>query len=323
MKKISISLIILIASGLHADEKWVSPNPKLRYDQVTYLVSHNSYSTYEDGWILAQQRWNLKNQLANGIRALMPDIWTHDGTPNGAPYLCHGGCDLGHQLVTRGVGEFMRLQDFLFEVYEFLKANPKEIITFHVENYAQDALYIEVNHSGDQRLKGLGNLVYTGGPNEKGEWPTLEWLQNNNKRLIIFDSYGSTKFYYEWNYVIENQYSELDIGKACMQRAESTRQGATYSNRQLYLLNYFAGLTAPEFASANYNSYNTLWSLIKTCNGKVASTDKMPNFIALDFVNVGEPMKVVNELNRLALKKARAAGQIPVTQQLTRTSAVK
>jgi hypothetical protein len=116
---------------------------------------------------------------------------------------------------------------------------------------------------------------------------------NRNKRLIIFDTRDNENYAFDTNlYMIRNMYGTLNVDKAARLR-EVKRP-----NRGLYQLNYFGTITSP---SPRYNRPEKLKELLKRVQEKgVVPSGKNPNFIALDFVDRGNAMKWVNELNREA-----------------------
>jgi len=73
-----------------------------RFDEVTFLMTHNAMSSLEDGWAAANQRYNVNTQLADGVRGFMLDTYDLDGVP----YLCHGPCDLAIALCSRPSSTF-------------------------------------------------------------------------------------------------------------------------------------------------------------------------------------------------------------------------
>lgn len=102
------------------------------------------------------------------------------------------------------------------------------------------------------RVKGLSPLILTPddwNPYEQhegipfGAWPTLEYLRQRNKRLIIFDSKIESELqgmYYQWFYTFENQYGTLDIKDACAQRDDS--KIASVNNALVKLIKKVAAL---------------------------------------------------------------------------------
>ena len=278
-------------------DKWRLPNENLRYDQVSNLCSHNSF-TYPPKWLYYQQIADIKTQLNHGVRALMPDTYEYKGDI----YLCHQACTGAAGI--QKMGEPDKFSDFLKVVKNWLDAHPSEIVTLIVEegskNYPLLAQAVE-------RVPGLPQMVLSKLEyeplNHDGYWPTLKKLKQMGKRLIIFSSRAKSPFkkysYYEWKYIIESNYSSRNKNVVCQEHEDSIKRGSKHP-RRLLLINYFGEITSDELTAARDNKYENLKSLIKTCKAKGLGGGKNPNFIALDRVDKGNAMKLINELNRQA-----------------------
>ena len=56
--------------------KWIMPNKSLRYNEVCFFGSHNSFSSFAEGYFpYLQQYWSVEDQLTNGVRAFDDDIY--------------------------------------------------------------------------------------------------------------------------------------------------------------------------------------------------------------------------------------------------------
>jgi hypothetical protein len=311
------SFLLLLLAGHYVAglDRWMQPNNRLRYDETCYLTSHNAFASSNQGWHhYMMQTWNIKEQLDQGIRGLMLDIYEYGDTI----MLCHIGCGAVHSLqkgISTAVGTLLTgsehyetLQQALIIIKDWVDAHPSEVVTLFIESHVTP----EKLNGALMSVKGFAPLVVSPrdwDPNQhNGEWPTLAWMQNHNKRIVIFDEdktsstldvEGTAKaknylFRYTWHDVIESQYGTLNKEDVCKQRPGS--QLFNYLNRPLYLLNFFRTLSGPWASSAEDNSYETLKGVIQFCY-KEAPNIKTPNFIALDFVEQGNGMKLVNELN--------------------------
>ena len=59
-------------------------------------------------------------------------------------------------------------------------------------------------------------------PHEEDGWPTLEWMQKENKRLVIFNALEETSLAFtRTGHVIENQWGTLHPRRASKERKES------------------------------------------------------------------------------------------------------
>ncbi len=265
----------------------------LRYDEVCHFTSHNSYAAQEHGYLYAQQNLSIEKQLALGVRGLMLDIC--EGKHE--ILLCHKGPFLT-RLICRGKDP-MPFHTSLDTIRKFLEENPKEVLTIFLENYVKSKELLDSEFSNT----GLKDYILTEAdwnPQNKG-WPTFTWMRENNKRLVIFNSLGKTELCFdEWRHVIENQWGTLHPVKACRERPES--KAWRNEERSLYLLNYF-----PYFNLSFDNSYakiNTegLDTFIKRALEKGLDTGShktlLPTFLCIDYIDVGNGMKHVQEINR-------------------------
>ena len=343
--------------SLAALDKWVTPNPELRYDQVCSLGTHNCNSSRNMGYgRYAQQKWSIKQQLANGVRCLLPDIWPTGKTTNKAcerkdgesdeAYfgratirMCHGPCRINpllmpKKIIKKGLLSFKKVKpliqfsQLLETVRYFLnkKGNEKEIVTLCLENYAERGLVDHVI----KNVENMENLIFKPRSYE-GKWPTLKKLQENGTRLIIFndmcggENVDDSKYtFHTWRHVRENEFGKTDVEEARKERGQSwVSHGGQWhlTQRSLLLLNLFPAFPIPleklkkaklikalkQFKdNTQYKKLNTI--KIKELIDKVSYPDpsaeknvienKVPNFIALDFVNRGNAMKWVNQINR-------------------------
>ena len=65
-----------------------------KYNEVAYLTTHNSFSSFEDGFYLPNQNLNISSQLNQGVRAFMLDVYLD----NDVLVLYHGVAELGFSL---------------------------------------------------------------------------------------------------------------------------------------------------------------------------------------------------------------------------------
>ncbi len=277
-------------------DAWQLPNENLRYDQVAYLCSHNSF-TYPPKWLYYQQAGDIKKQLDNGVRALMPDTHLYKNDI----MLCHENCTgaIGAQHVGSNYQSF---STFLTTVRDWLNAHPSEIITIIIEEKSDDMARMA---QSIERVSGLTNLILKPSDYDplqhNGYWPTLRELKNMGKRLIIFTSRRGGKFaqysYFQWKYMMESNYSTRDKNKICASERGESKSRAQFA-RRLLLINLFGAVASDEITASRNNSYDNLRALVNTCKSKGLGGGKNPNFIALDRVDKGNAMKLINELNK-------------------------
>ncbi len=325
------------------------PRPELRYNDATFLVSHNSYSSTKHGYkIYYQQRFSIWDQMMQfGVRGLMLD--TYPGVSGDLVSLCHsntGKC--GGEMsflkdpvsgVIDTIGEtktdYLSFKDALIMVKKFLDQNPKEVITIFLENYAKNENINKVIRS----VSGLTNMILT--PKDwdpdlyYDDWPTIAWMLAKNKRLVIFNDTKSMKdsdglktqkpddlFYFMWRYVIESNYGEVTADKICVERGSSKDFTKVNKYRKLLLINAFPTISSEgvalisKFLSKNIqtsettNSKPNLQKIVELCKSKPFTNKQMPNFIALDFIGIGLSVFYVQEIN----KQAKSASTVESTR---------
>ena len=129
------------------------------------------------------------------------------------------------------------------------------------------------------------------------QWPTLGEMRKQKKRLIIFSDkeadsgYGimHTKNYMETDY-------DLKKSPNCEMRGDNRATTAS-----LFVMNHFYKLPHGLFIedAAQTNDYNKLHERICSC---FFQKGLWPNFIAVDYVNVGETKKIVSDINKNNIK---------------------
>lgn len=243
-----------------------------RYDEVAYLTTHNAMSSADDGWAFPNQSHDVPTQLADGVRALMLDthVW-NDGV-----YLCHSICEVGNQLLTDG----------LAEIGAFLDAHPREVVTIIFESYIS-AGQAEAAFAAS----GLLDQVHSQPLGEP--WPTLAEMIAADRRLVVFtDRDGWTLPWYQdvWAHTWETDWS-VDPGEAF----DCVKNRGSYDNELLILNHFVTGAWgALDTLAAEANAYDVLWAHAQDC---VTAEGRSPNFVTLDFYDLGDGRAVVDALN--------------------------
>jgi len=249
-----------------------------RYNEVAYLTTHNAFNTHQDHFLYPNQSFSITRQLTDGVRALMIDVYEKDGIP----IVYHGYSILGSA----------PLSSNLNEISDFLKHNPNEVVTIIFECYVSATVIEQALQNA-----GLLSMVYTKASNTL--WPTLQELIDTNKRLLIFsdkkDASPAQKWYhYVWNYAVETSFSAVDTSdlKSTFNRGNPTND--------LFILNHF--LVSKTFGTGSRsnakmaNSNPFMEDRINICRSE---TGKFPNFITVDFYDIGDGMENVNTLNQV------------------------
>lgn len=244
-----------------------------RFDEVAFPATHNAMSNFEQGWAAANQNFPMKRQLEDGIRAMLFDTyeWNDD------LYLCHSVCQLGHSL----------LVDELKTIRAFLDEHPYEVLTFSI----QDAITPEQTEKAF-KAAGLADMMYTHQPGTP--WPTLYDMIVSGKRIVAgAESKGPPPAWYHhfWDIAWDTPYTF-----AKSEDFSCTLNRGSKDN-DLFLLNHWLSdpLSTPERAKVA-NEYGLLSSRAKQCQ---MEGGHIPNFVAVDFYDIGAIFQVVDELNGL------------------------
>lgn len=247
-----------------------------RYNEVAYLTTHNAFNAEEDNFNLPNQTYGLTQQLNDGVRALMLDVYDE----NGSATVYHGFSFLG---TTTLASNFAEIKDFL-------DANPNEVVTLLFETYISAAMMeVELTQAG---LLPMLHVQELGQP-----WPTLQEMINSGKRLVFFSDHnngepGQVWHHYMWDHIVEtdfdnNALSDFDCG---FNRGDE--------NNDLFILNHFAtdptlGTGRTDF-SEQANEFNYFYDRAIQC---WAEAGKFPNFPTVDFYELGDAPEVVDSLN--------------------------
>ena len=182
------------------------------------------------------------------------------------------------------------LEGELTKIKVFLDTHPDEVVTVILESYVSaNDIETEMNQSG------LMSYVYQ---HQLGaSWPTLQTMITNNTRCVVFsdvDDASATQgwYHYMWTNMVETHYSNNAITdfNCDFNRGDSIND--------LFILNHFVtnsvlgtGLEA-EAEIVNSNPFFINRAL--QCQQEKA---KFPNFVTVDFVELGAAILAVDQLN--------------------------
>jgi len=241
------------------------------FDQVAFAGAHNAMSNADDGWLLPNQQHGLANQLEQGVREFLID--THEW--QGRTWLCHEYCELGNIPLIEALGIFR----------EFMDTHPDEVLAFSIQegisNAATEAAFIE---------SGLVKYVYTHPVGEP--WPTLGQMIDDGTRLLVMtEGSGPPPAWYQPEFELS-----WDTPYFFTSPAEFSCEPFRGSPKNpLFEVNHWLStpFSSPENA-AQVNVYDVLWPRVEKCREE---SGRIPNFVAVDFVSIGDLMRVVDRLN--------------------------
>jgi hypothetical protein len=253
------------------------------FDAVSYPTSHNAFTNADEGWAVPNQKHGIARQLKDGVRGLMLDTYNFEGTP----HLCHASCDLNEGAKWREP-----LVDGLIRVRDFLEDNPGEVVSFIFEAYISEA-----DTAVAMAAAGLDAYVHeqaVGAP-----WPTLQQLIDSGKRLVVFtdDSAAALPWHlYVWDFAWETNFSFAAIEDFTC----GINRGSMANS--LFILNHF--LTGPFGGSDTLAGRANLSSVFQPRAEQCQSeSGRLPNFVTVDFVNIGALYEVVESLNDIGTCK--------------------
>lgn len=266
-----------------------------RYGNTTFLTAHNSFAFSSNPLALSRnQAVDIPTQLSLGARTLQGQAHLE----NGQLRFCHSSCILfdGGLVV-----------DYLRTVKKFLDANPNEVFTFIFTNPDGASIPNVWKPVFDQA--GITPLAYVPPvrPMKRDEWPTLGELIDSGKRIIIFLDSGADgsaggqvdfilpQFPMMW----EDRFSPTDASFPCIIHRTA---GPLHNDDHLHLINHnlnrkvIGDIIVPAFTQASNTNGQT--SILAHANGCAPlSKGRAPNFVLLDFIDIGEGKRAVDRLN--------------------------
>ena len=276
MKK-TISILLLLVISLQISHAQCNGSLDLcskQYNEVAYLTTHNAFNSDQDGLLFPNQSYNIASQLNDGVRGLMIDVYDFFGTPTAY-----------HSIFALGT---IPLSDMFNDIKTFLDNNPNEIVTIILECYVTaNDIEDEINQSG------LSNYLYT----HNATWPTLQNMIDNDNRLVIFsdvdDASSSQDWYhYVWEYAVETHYSVGNINDFTC----DFNRGDPLND--LFIFNHF--VTDATLGYGLYNESNDVNAnpfFINRALNCQTQTNKFPNFVTVDYHELGDGLAVVDQLN--------------------------
>jgi hypothetical protein len=293
------------------------------FDEVAYVASHNAMSAAtEPGWFLAEQADSIPVQLDQGVRALLVDVWS--GIPAGAVvrtapgsydearavaeeelgpevvaaaqriadsvagqatgtearFLCHGLCETGST----------PLLDMLEQLRGWMIANPDEVVTLFIEDHVEAAMI-----AADVETAGLLDFVYD--PSTGDPWPTLGEMIRSGRRLVVMVEEGDGGDQAPW---LVNGFEHARDTPYTFPTVESFSCDPNRGpdNAPLLLLNHWlSGFSSLVTDAQLVNARDFLLPRADQCQEERGS---IPNFVAVNYVALGDVHDVVDELNGVA-----------------------
>ena len=264
------------------------PDGTLRLDEAMFLGAHNAYAHPPIYNFFYQHEEDIPTQFKFGIRGFTFDVYECDKSLK----LAHGGCSGNTALALTGSQnpDFLDLKNTLQQFNTLLDNAPKSIIILYIKehNTSMGATINTVKKIPDLQEK---TLFFDDWSLEKnnGQWPTLQWMRDNNKRCIIFNNRPIGGSWRLWPDVKENTFNHKikNDPKLFDHRDESAR---VTRERSLYFFNYTNFITT-DFATSKecYSNPTAANTLEKAKSSGVKDT---PNVVFIDRSEAIMEMKI-------------------------------
>jgi hypothetical protein len=193
---------------------------------------------------------------------------------DGETLLCHALCPLGSLPLADGLGV----------VEDFLHTHRGEVVTIIFESYVTSAEMTDAFAAS-----GLDRLVHVQDPS--APWPTLREMIDADTRAVIFTDApdaGPDWYMDVWAHASENPFSARTVDEF------SCDPNRGDPSNPLFIFNHFLTDTfavPDEAATVNANPF--LLDRATEC----AATRGLPNFVTVDFYDVGDLFDTVAALN--------------------------
>jgi hypothetical protein len=259
---------------------FTEPSDTINYADYRYVGTHNSHVYPRFFKTVRQQDQSILGQLAYGVRGLMLDTYAWDlGSPSSLVGPKDSKICLSHPkpgalaFTQKGTTTYQSFKYELRRVVEFMKANPKAVITIIFENYSDNAgLAQEIK---DVMAKAKYDPIFKVSDLVGGNWPTLGEMRSKNKRLVMFTQRGANTdvTFSQFNYMVENKYSTTDENELCNLRGESK------NDKLLVVFNNFSGLavTIATYTTRDRLEYRVVKRITTNCQAKKFANGRLFN----------------------------------------------
>jgi len=261
------------------------------YGNVTFIGAHDSFAYSLDPALLSRdQDYDIPYQMSKGVRLLQAQshMW------GGVLHFCHTNC-----LLYNG-GPVI---DYLTKVKKFLDQNPTEVLTLLFTNPEGASVSTVWKPIFDQA--GLTPYVYVPPhiPMKFDEWPTLGEMIKSGKRVVFFmdaDSDTSQVDFIlpEFQNIWETPYGITNSSFPC---SIDRIKGPLSASDHMYMINHslnkdiFGIIISDPWDASTTNGVNSVLSNAYGCTSFAGG--RAPNFLLLDFVDLGDAFHAANILN--------------------------
>jgi hypothetical protein len=195
----------------------------------------------------------------------------------GVAFLCHAFCSLGKEPLVSG----------LLKIRRYLDLHPQEVVTIIFEAYISEA-------DTAAAFAEAGLLPMLHAQPGAAPWPTLRELIDTETRLVVFtDERGDLPWHhYVWDYASETPFSfETPADLSCAPNRGNP-------SNPLFILNHFLTQVFGHPTLAEQINHDPLF--IERALACQAARNRLPNFVTVDFYDIGDVFPVTAALNGLA-----------------------
>ncbi|KAK7692886.1 hypothetical protein QCA50_004521 [Cerrena zonata] len=201
------------------------------------------------------------------------------------------------------------VQDYLTKVHTFLQANPNEVVTFIFTN--PEGVSLPNVWDPAFQASGIAQMAYVPPsiPVKQSAWPTLGQLIDSGKRVIVFMDAGADTdrsvpyILPEFPMIWETPFSVTDSTFPCKVDRISGPLGTT---DHMYMINHSLNkdilgtgiIVSDPLDAPTTNSVTSIMANAAGCEPLAAG--RAPNFVLLDYINIGQGLQAVNQLNQLS-----------------------
>lgn len=310
-----------------------------RVTEITWLGAHNAMSSVDDKFIGPNHYFGISVQLRAGIRVFLldalnttdvagkqssanvapsdiiagngsqpltnvtsavpvsPDTLKTNSTRNATvpiPSFCHMSCGLGSVSMAK-----------VFRLFaEFLRANRTDVIIIVIEQYVlSEVIWKELDSAG------LASLVWSPltspASDTAFEWPTLQSLIQDDKRLLIFSELrqpnslnsppqGRTLLPF-FDFAFETNFAASRASQLTCAPMRGKPAIPAEGQRKLASMNNF--LTAPLAQPTLANEVNDKSFLVARWQSCASAWGRIPTFVVVDFWSLKDPLSTIAALN--------------------------
>jgi len=265
-----------------------------KYGNVTFVGAHDSFAYSSNPFALARtQEVDVKTQLNQGVRLLQ--VQAHMNRKD--LHFCHTSC---------AFFDGGKVKDYLWKVKNFLDSHPNEIITIIIANHEKvpSKVWQPIFNS-----TGLADMAYVPPhtPMMREDWPTLRKLLDSGRRLVVFMDKGAEdgsvpyllpQFTMMWEDEYDPTNSEFPckVDRTSGHLSPSQQLNLINQNLNVDLMPIGRGIRFPDrLNSPRTNSVHSITAHANHC--APLAGNRYPNFVLVDFVNVGQAVRAVAKLN--------------------------